>query len=368
MASDPSINNDALVSPANPPSDRGPRSTTHDSTSSTHDSTQARHALSIRGLSVDLSLRGGTVRALHDVSFSVAAGEAVAVLGESGSGKSMTALAIMGLLPMPPASRPTGSVKVDDRELLTLSSREIRKQRGTKMSMIFQDALSALNPVLTVGTQISEAVRAQGRIGRGEARQRAIQLLADVGIPSPQNRYGDFPHQFSGGMRQRVMIAMALALDPVVLIADEPTTALDVTIQAQIMSLLNKLRREREMALVLITHDLGVVADVADRVVVMYAGRVVEVCDVDSVFSSPAHPYTAGLLASMPSRHDRGQRLATIPGSPPPLTSIPSGCPFRTRCQHAQASCESDVPALREVAARRYAACHFAEALGGARD
>lgn len=326
-------------------------------------SATAEAVLQVDSLTLDLRLGRQTVRVLHEVTFEVGRGEAVAVVGESGSGKSMTALALMGLLPSPPALSPTGRVMLDGTDLLRCSQNELRKIRGARISMIFQDALSALNPVVTVGAQISEAIRTHRPMNRRAARERAIELMDDVGIASAETRFHSFPHEFSGGMRQRVVIAMALACDPQVILADEPTTALDVTIQAQIMALLNCLRRERQMALVLITHDLGVVADVADRVVVMYAGRIVETADVLAVFEQSAHPYTAGLLDSIPARHVRGERLAAIPGSPPQLTEIVTGCPYRKRCAHAREICGEETPQLREVRPGRQAACHFSEEL-----
>jgi oligopeptide transport system ATP-binding protein len=318
--------------------------------------------LAIDDLQVEFRTRGAVVRAVNGLSWSLDAGETLAILGESGSGKSVSALAVMGILDSPPAFVTGGAIRYRGRDLLTLAAAERRRIVGPKLSMVFQDALTALNPVLTVGAQLGEMFRVHRGASRAEARRSAIELMERVRIPSAARRVDDYPHQFSGGMRQRVMIAMALSLEPDVVIADEPTTALDVTVQAQIMRLLRDLQAELGMGLVLITHDLGVVADVADRIVVMYAGRAVEQAPVRAVYHSPAHPYTEGLLASVP-RLDRrrGAALAPIPGSPPSLAAIPAGCPFHPRCPRAAGVCRVDRPALREPAAGHRSACHFAE-------
>ncbi|GIG89539.1 ABC transporter ATP-binding protein [Plantactinospora endophytica] len=319
------------------------------------------HLLEVRDLFVEFRTRDGVAKVINGVSYHLDAGETLAVLGESGSGKSVTAQAIMGILDMPPAVIPSGQILYRGTDLLKLPEEERRKVRGKQISMIFQDALSALNPVFPVGWQIGEMLRLREGLSRAQAKRRAIELMELVKIPAARQRIGDYPHQFSGGMRQRVMIAMSLALDPAVLIADEPTTALDVTVQAQIMDLLGELRRDLNMAMILITHDLGVVADVADRIAVMYAGRIVEHADVHSLYEAPAHPYTKGLLESIPRLDLKGQRLTTIKGLPPNLMRIPSGCPFHLRCPYARQECVDVVPAVRSLGGDRTSACHFAQ-------
>ncbi len=324
------------------------------------------HLLEVDGLSVEFRTDHGTVRAVRDVSWHLDRGETLAILGESGSGKSVSAQAIMGILESPPARITSGAVRFNGTDLLTLPAAEQRAVRGAQISMVFQDALSALNPVFTVGSQIAEMFRVHRGTSKKEALAKAAELMDRVRIPGARNRVKDYPHQFSGGMRQRVMIAMALALDPKVIIADEPTTALDVTVQAQIVDLLLDLQRENEMGVVLITHDLGVVAETADRVAVMYAGRIVETGAIDAVFTNPAHPYTAGLMNSIPRVDQVGGRLSPIVGSPPSLAAIPPGCAFHPRCPRAQDVCRRDDPALRQVVPGRRSACHFAEeVLGG---
>ncbi|MBE1484979.1 ABC transporter ATP-binding protein [Plantactinospora soyae] len=319
------------------------------------------HLLEVRDLFVEFHTRDGAAKVINGVSYHLDAGETLAVLGESGSGKSVTAQAIMGILDMPPAVIPSGQILYRGTDLLTLSETERRKVRGKQISMIFQDALSALNPVFPVGWQIGEMLRLREGMSRADAKRRAIELMELVKIPGARQRIGDYPHQFSGGMRQRVMIAMSLALDPAVLIADEPTTALDVTVQAQIMDLLGELRRDLNMAMILITHDLGVVADVADRIAVMYAGRIIEHADVHSLYEAPAHPYTKGLLESIPRLDHKGQRLTTIRGLPPNLMRIPSGCPFHPRCPYARQECVDVVPTVHSLGNDRTSACHFAQ-------
>ena len=269
----------------------------------------------------------------------------------------------MGILDMPPAVIPSGAILYEGRDLLALPEGERREVRGKDIAMVFQDALSALNPVFPVGWQISEALRKRRGLTKTDALARALTLMDQVKIPAAKARLHDYPHQFSGGMRQRVMIAMALALDPRVLIADEPTTALDVTVQAQIMELIAELRRERQMAMILITHDLGVVAGVADRIAVMYAGRIVEHADVRALYARPAHPYTEGLLDSIPRLDQRGRDLRTIPGLPPNLTRIPSGCPFHPRCPRVAPICRTDLPPDVDLGGGRTSACHFAREL-----
>jgi len=300
-------------------------------------------------------------KVLNGVSYHVDAGETLAVLGESGSGKSVTAQTIMGILDSPPAFVTGGSIKFRGQELLKLSPEKRRLLRGDGIAMIFQDALSALNPVFTVGFQIEEQLRIRKGMSKAEARKRAIELLDLVRIPNAKGRVRQYPHEFSGGMRQRAMIAMSLALDPQLLIADEPTTALDVTVQAQIMDLLAEIKNERQMGLILITHDLGVVAETADRIAVMYAGRIVEHGDARSVYKAPGHPYTIGLLNSLPRLDQKGQTLETIKGLPPSLLNIPSGCPFHPRCPQAAPVCSTTVPGNHDLGNGRYSKCHFAE-------
>jgi peptide/nickel transport system ATP-binding protein len=319
------------------------------------------HLLEVRDLHVEFRTRDGVAHVLNGVSYCLDPGETLAVLGESGSGKSVAAQTIMGILDTPPGHVSAGQVLYQGRDLLRMPQRERRQVRGKEIAMIFQDALSALNPVFTVGYQIAETLRTREGMSRSDARRRAIELMELVKIPGARSRAGDYPHQFSGGMRQRVMIAMALAQSPKVLIADEPTTALDVTVQAQIMDLLGDLRRDLDMAMILITHDLGVVADVADRIAVMYAGRIVEHADVRQLYKVPAHPYTEGLLASIPRLDAKGTELATIRGLPPNLMRIPSGCTFHPRCPYAQEICRSTVPPDVQLGDGRYSACHFAQ-------
>jgi oligopeptide transport system ATP-binding protein len=262
---------------------------------------------------------------------------------------------------MPPAVIPEGKIRYCGQDLLTMDEEQRRRTRGPEISMIFQDALSSLNPVFPVGWQIAEMFREHRGLNKSDALAQAIRLMERVQIPAARERVKAYPHQFSGGMRQRIMIAMAIALDPAVLIADEPTTALDVTVQAQIMALLEELQAERQMGLILITHDLGVVADVADRIAVMYTGRLVETADILPLYANPAHPYTRGLLESIPRLDQKGQTLAAIGGLPPNLLRIPPGCPFNPRCRMAQDVCRTDLPALREIRPGRFSACHFAE-------
>jgi peptide/nickel transport system ATP-binding protein len=305
--------------------------------------------LSVRDLRVGFNTEDGLLRAVDGVSFDLVPGEVLAIVGESGSGKSVTAQTLMGLTRSPNA-RIEGSVRLRGDELLDASDAELQRVRGSEVAMVFQDPMTSLNPVYRVGAQIVEAIRAHdSKVGREEGRERAVKLLDSVGIPDAARRVDDYPHEFSGGMRQRAMIAMGLALEPSVLIADEPTTALDVTIQAQILRLLERLNRERNLATILITHDLGVVAEMADRVLVMYGGRVVEEGTLDEIFYDPQHPYTWGLLGSI-ARLDRPrpERLPQIGGAPPSLLALPQGCAFRPRCPHAFDRC----PELPDLAAR----------------
>jgi len=320
--------------------------------------------LEVDKLHVEFRTRDGVAKVINGVSYHVDSGETLAVLGESGSGKSVTAQAIMGILDTPPGFVTGGEIRFHGRDMLKLTEDERRKIRGSGIAMVFQDALSSLNPVFTVGFQIGEVFRKRLGMSRKESYQKAGDLLDLVKIPNARQRVKAYPHEFSGGMRQRVMIAMSLALDPEVLIADEPTTALDVTVQAQIMDLLAELRRERNMGLILITHDLGVVADVADRIAVMYAGRIVEESDVFELYRKPCHPYTLGLLESIPRLDLKGQELNTIKGLPPNLMRIPSGCAFNPRCPMAQEICRTDIPPLLPInGGTRASACHFAEEL-----
>jgi peptide/nickel transport system ATP-binding protein/oligopeptide transport system ATP-binding protein len=300
--------------------------------------------LSVSDLHVSFATEEGTVRAVDGVSFDLHAGEMLAIVGESGSGKSVTALTAMGLSRGPNATI-AGEVRLDGKELVTADEDVLRKVRGERIAMVFQDPMTALNPVYKVGDQIVEEIRAHEDLSKDEARARAVEALRSVGIPNPERRVDHYPHEFSGGMRQRAMIALALVLEPEVLIADEPTTALDVTIQAQILRLLEQLNAERGLAVILITHDLGVVAEVADRTLVMYAGRVVEEGTLDDIFYDPQHPYTWGLLGSL-TRIDqpRPRRLPSIPGAPPSLISPPRGCHFRPRCPHEFAKCPNTPP------------------------
>ncbi|MEU5691632.1 ABC transporter ATP-binding protein [Actinosynnema sp. NPDC020468] len=325
----------------------------------------AEPLLEVEDLRVEFRTRDGVARVLNGVSYHVSAGETLAVLGESGSGKSVTAQAVMGILDTPPAFVTGGSVRFHGEELLRAKPERRRAVRAEGIAMIFQDALSALNPVFTVGFQIEEQLRVRRGMSRADARTRAVELLDLVRIPHARQRVRDYPHQFSGGMRQRAMIAMSLALDPEVLIADEPTTALDVTVQAQIMDLLAEIQRERDMGLVLITHDLGVVAEVADRIVVMYAGRIVEQADAYSLFRAPGHPYTAALMRSLPHLESKGTRLDTIKGLPPSLLRIPSGCPFHPRCPRAESLCATEIPPPVALEPDRLSACHFAAEVVG---
>ena len=323
--------------------------------------------LEVSGLSTVFHTRRGLVRAVQDVSFTVNAGETLAIVGESGCGKTITALSLMRLVPMPPGEIAAGSVKVDGTDLLKLSDNEMREMRGSKIAMIFQEPMTALNPLLTVGNQIEEMVVLHDKCSREVARKRAVEMLHHVRIPEPDRRAREYPHQLSGGMRQRAMIAMALACRPKVLVADEPTTALDVTIQAQILDLIGDLQREFGTAVVLITHDLGVVAETAKRVVVMYAGRKVEEAPVEEIFARPYHPYMQGLMNSIPRVGSaRGldvapdERLQEISGIVPPLNDLPPGCAFEPRCTKADARCKTQRPELATKAPDHIAACWLA--------
>jgi peptide/nickel transport system ATP-binding protein len=319
--------------------------------------------LDVRGLKTQLSLEEGPVLAVDDVSFSIPSAGTLGVVGESGCGKSLTALSVMRLVPEPPGRVVGGQIRFQGEDLLALPEARMRRMRGRHLSMVFQEPMTSLNPVYTVGEQIAEGVRLHQGLSRAAAREHAVEMLRRVGIPAPEQRVDSYPHQLSGGMRQRVMIAMALACGPELLIADEPTTALDVTIQAQILELLKRLQAEQRMAVMLITHDLGVVAESCDAVVVMYAGRVVERAPVKALFRQPAHPYTAGLLRSIPALHEavgagERPRLRTIPGMVPSLRKLPGGCRFRDRCERAQDICARVEPALESKRDGQEAACH----------
>jgi oligopeptide transport system ATP-binding protein len=316
--------------------------------------------LEVRNLQVEFRTEQGVARAVQGVNFQVNEGETLAILGESGCGKSVTAQAVMGIIDSPPGFVTAGEVLFRGIDVQKLPEDQRRLVRANKIAMIFQDALSALNPVFTVGWQLGELFRKHRGMSRADGKVKAVELLELVKIPAAKQRVNDYPHQFSGGMRQRVMIAMALALDPEVLIADEPTTALDVTVQAQIMKLLADLQAERNMGLILITHDMGVVADVADRISVMYAGRVVEDAPVRDIYARPSHPYTKALLESIPRVDLKGQELNVIRGLPPSLISIPPGCAFNPRCRYARDNCRvGDPPPLYPVQPGISSACHY---------
>jgi len=313
--------------------------------------------LHVQDLRTCFATDDGPLAAVDGVSFSVQAGRTLAIVGESGCGKSVTALSIMGLLPRPPLCTLSGSVRFEGRELVGAPAAELQDLRGNGLAMVFQEPMSSLNPAFTIGEQIVEGLLRHRRIGRAQAAEQALQMLQRVRMPAPEQRFHEHPHRLSGGMRQRAMIAMALACEPRLLIADEPTTALDVTIQAQILALMRTLQEESGTAVVLITHDLGVVAEVADEVLVMYAGRVVEHAGVAAIFDSPQHPYTVGLLGSMPRLDVQRQRLAAIPGQVPSPLRQRQGCSFAARCPFADAQCRSAEPPLREVSAGHEAAC-----------
>jgi oligopeptide/dipeptide ABC transporter ATP-binding protein len=320
--------------------------------------------LSIRGLTTEFVTPAGVVKAVTDVSWDLHPGETLGVVGESGSGKTVTAMSILGLVPCPPGRIVSGEILFDGKDLLQLPEKHLRQLRGRDIGMIFQDPMTSLNPVLTVGDQIAEALRLHDRgLSRDDARSRVVKLLTSVEVPNPEVRYDQYPHEHSGGMRQRAMIAMAIANNPKVLIADEPTTALDVTIQAQVLDVLRTAQQQTNAATILITHDLALIAEHADRVVVMYGGKVVEVADVFSIFSSCRHPYTLGLMSSLPRLDVDLEQLEPIPGSPPSLIDLPTGCSFHPRCRVSRGReiCRTETPPLRDVGGGIEAACHFAE-------
>jgi oligopeptide/dipeptide ABC transporter ATP-binding protein len=316
--------------------------------------------LEIENLRVEFHTEDGILKAVDGVNLQIKAGETLGLVGESGCGKSVTAFSILQLLPTPPAKYAGGEINFHSENLLAKNEKQLRQVRGNAISMIFQEPMSSLNPIMTIGKQISETIIEHQKKSKREAREIAIQMLHRVGIPSPETRFDEYPHQMSGGMKQRAMIAMALVCRPQLLIADEPTTALDVTIQAQILELLRELQREFAMSMLLITHDLGVVAETCDNVAVMYAGKIVEKATVNELFERPLHPYTQGLFRSLPNLSEKKDALEAIPGAVPNPLDFPSGCRFRTRCPMAQELCKQE-PLLRELASKHFVACHFAE-------
>ena len=317
--------------------------------------------LAVNDLRTHFHTDGGVARAVDGVSFVLHEGETLGLVGESGCGKSVTSLSVMRLIPEPPGRIVSGTIAFKGRELLGLAEPEMRKVRGNDIAMIFQEPMTSLNPVFSCGFQIDEAVMLHQDLGRDAARERTVEMLHRVGIPDPQQRAEEYPHQLSGGMRQRVMIAMALSCNPDLLIADEPTTALDVTIQAQILELLEQLQAEFGMAVLMITHDLGVIAEVADRVAVMYAGKIVEAGTASEMFACPRHPYTLGLLASIPRLGERKERLSVIPGSVPDATRFPEACRFAPRCTHAEGICRTREPELLQIDGGSAVACWMAD-------
>ncbi len=316
--------------------------------------------ISVRNLCIEFSTERGVIRAIDDISFDIFPGETLGMVGESGCGKSVTSLAILGLVPSPPGRIVRGSIKLDGRELVGLSESAYRKVRGSEISMIFQEPMTALNPVFRVSSQMCDVISRHKNVTRKAARALAVDMLDSVGIPSPDKRIDEYPHQMSGGMRQRVMIAMALSCGPKLLLADEPTTALDVTTQAQVMEQIVHLQEQFGTAVVLVTHDLGVVAETCSRAVVMYAGRVIEEAPIERLFAHPHHPYTSGLLKSIPQiREKKLKELPTIPGTVPDLLDLPAGCRFRDRCFKVEAKCEQGDPPLVAVEDGAHVACHF---------
>ena len=324
--------------------------------------------LVIDDLVVEFSTEDGVVHAVDGVSYELFPGEILGIVGESGSGKSVSTMALLGLIPQPPGRITRGTAMFQGRDLLTLKKKELQDVRGKDVAMIFQDPMTALNPVLTIGKQIGEAIKTHfPDVKDAEVKEKVIHLLDLVGVPNPKARYTQYPHEFSGGMRQRAMIAMAISNSPTLLIADEPTTALDVTIQAQVLEVMKRVMDETNAATILITHDLGIVAEMCDRVVVMYAGHVIESGDVAEIFRKPRHPYTIGLINSLPKLTEDEEHLEPIPGAPPSLINVPSGCPFHPRCFLSQGreKCRTDVPALTVADGTHEAACHFSDELVG---
>ncbi|MGH3010082.1 MAG: ABC transporter ATP-binding protein [Gaiellaceae bacterium] len=324
--------------------------------------------LSIRDLIVEFRTEDGVVHAVDGVSYDLFPGEILGIVGESGSGKSVSTLALLGLIPQPPGRIASGTATFKGRDLLKLGKKDLRAVRGKEVAMIFQDPMTSLNPVLTIGKQLGEAIKTHfPKEKHAVVKQRVIDLLDLVGVPNPETRYGQYPHEFSGGMRQRAMIAMAMSNSPSLLIADEPTTALDVTIQAQVLEVLKRVQQQTDAGTILITHDLGIVAELCDRVLVMYAGHVVESGDVATIFRSPRHPYTIGLMDSLPKLTEDEDWLRPIPGAPPSLIDLPTGCPFHPRCFLAQGRerCRDERPPLAAVEGEHGTACHFSEELIG---
>ena len=325
--------------------------------------------LSVRNLVVEFATPDGAVHAVNGIDYDLYPGETLAIVGESGSGKSVSAMALLGLIPQPPGRIASGTAHLRGRDLLAMRRKELRAVRGREIAMVFQDPMTSLNPVLTVGAQITEALAVhEPEQSDEERRRRVIELLALVGVPDPDERIDQYPHEFSGGMRQRAMIAMSMANRPAILVADEPTTALDVTIQAQVLDVLRAAQKETQAATILITHDLGVVAELADRVAVMYAGRIVELADVETLFARPRHPYTLGLLASLPRLDLDLARLSPIPGQPPSLIDLPPGCPFHPRCRlsRGRERCRTELPPLSGTdRPGQRAACHFWDEMEG---
>ena len=322
---------------------------------------EGHHLLEVDDLKMYFHTEEGTVRAVDGVSYTLDRGETLGVVGESGSGKSVTAMTMMGLIPMPPGKIEGGKVTYRGHDLLNMSEEELQRVRGNDIAMIFQDPMTSLNPVYKIGKQVGEGLRLHRGYSKKQALQRAVELLDLVGIPEPEKRVNEYPHQFSGGMRQRVMIAMALACDPDILIADEPTTALDVTIQAQIIELMQEMQEKNGNAIIMITHDLGVVADMADKIMVMYAGRPVEFGSAEEIFYNSRHPYTWGLIRSIPEAAvDEKKPLTPIHGNPPALSNLPKGCVFSPRCPYATDRCREERPQRFETGTGHYAACHFA--------
>jgi oligopeptide transport system ATP-binding protein len=325
--------------------------------------------LSIRDLVVEFATEDGVVKAVDGITYDLYPGETLGIVGESGSGKSVSTMSLLGLIPQPPGRIVRGEAIFQGKDLLKTGKKALRRIRGNEVAIVFQDPMTSLNPVLKIGFQISEAIKTHNPgVKDGAAKKRAVELLKLVGVPNPERRVDQYPHEFSGGMRQRAMIAMAIANEPTVLIADEPTTALDVTIQAQILEVLKKAQEETQAATILITHDLGLIAELADRVIVMYAGKVVELGDVSTIFSNPRHPYTIGLMDSLPKLTAEEEWLRPIPGQPPSLISRPPGCPFHPRCflSQGRARCREEEPLLRTTdESEHLSACHFSEELEG---
>lgn len=317
--------------------------------------------LEVKNLKTSFFTDDGVVPAVDDVSFHINAGEIVGVVGESGCGKSVTSLSVMGLVPTPPGKIVGGEILLNGEDLTKASEKRMRQIRGNEVAMIFQDPMSSLNPVFTIGNQMMEAIKLHKKLGKNRAKQRAIEYMKLVGLPRPEELLNEYPHQLSGGMRQRIMIAMAMACEPKLLIADEPTTALDVTIQAQILKLMKNLNDNYQTSIMLITHDLGVVAQVCERVIVMYSGKVVEEGDVKSIFNDPKHPYTKGLIKSVPNVKKRAEKLYSIPGNVPKPGSIKQGCRFHARCEHVMERCISENPTLRQVGDGQLASCFLYE-------